>query len=73
MIHDPFPNQPFVDYRVSVGHFSVKVEGRTRDEAIKEARRKLCHDLPRMWDVIQGLDDHRFEVAADTEPKSIEG
>lgn len=71
MIHDPIPNQPLVDYQVSVGHFTVQVAGRTRDEAIQEARRKLCHELPRMWDVIQGLEDNRFQVAADigSDPK----
>lgn len=63
MIHDPFPNQPIIDYQVSVGHFTVKVEGHTPGEAIKEARRQLCQQLPRMWDVIQSLDDSRFEVA----------
>ena len=69
MIHDPLPNQPLVGYRVSVGHFTVTVEGRTKEEAITAARRQLCRELPRMWDVIQSLETSRFEVASNTEQK----
>jgi hypothetical protein len=69
MIHDPFPNQPLVGYQVSVGHFTVKVEGRTKEEAITAARRQLCRELPRMWDVIQSLETSRFEFASNIEQK----
>ena len=62
MIHDPFPHEPIVDYQVSVGHFTVKVEGRSREEAIVAARRRLCSELPRMWDVIHSLEQSRFQV-----------
>ena len=44
MIYEPHPNQPLVDYKVSVGHFTVSVECRTRQEAIIAARRQLCHE-----------------------------
>ena len=62
MIHDPFPLQPTTDYEVCVGHFTVRVEGRSRDEAIVAARRQLCRELPRMWDVIHSLEANRFQV-----------
>ena len=50
-------------FSVTVGHASVTVEGMTHDEAIERARRQLCLELPRMWDVIQSMDDSRFLVA----------
>ena len=50
-------------YVVRVGHTSVNVQASTDDEAIREARRRLAIDLPRMWDVIQNLDVGRFNVA----------
>jgi len=49
-------------YEVSVGHARVRVRGASLDEAIEQARTKLCVDLPRMWDVIQSLEISRFEV-----------
>ena len=33
-----------------------------REEAIREARRALCRDMPRMWDVIHKLEDSQFVV-----------
>ena len=50
-------------FDVRVGHAKVTVEGRTQGEAIEEARRRLCLEMPRMWDVIQSLDASKFEVA----------
>lgn len=49
-------------YRVRVGHTTVVVEAASAEEAIREARRQLCHEMPRMWDVIQSLETTRFEV-----------
>ncbi|MCA9178930.1 MAG: hypothetical protein KDB14_30915 [Planctomycetales bacterium] len=49
-------------FRVRVGHEQLLVRGCDRADALREARRRLCLELPRMWDVIQGLDDSRFDV-----------
>ena len=49
-------------YEVIVGHASVRVVGASRDEAVAEARRQLCVQMPRMWDVIQALTVDRFTV-----------
>lgn len=62
MIHDPYPQEPVQDYEVCVGHFTVKVEGRSKEDAIIAARKRLCRELPRMWDVIQSLEHERFQV-----------
>lgn len=50
-------------YMVTVGHASVTVECSTERRAIHEARRRLSHDMPRLWDVIQTMADNRFQVA----------
>ena len=50
------------DYRVIVGHASVMVSGRSRDEAIQNARMRLCIEMPRMWDVIESLDARSFQI-----------
>lgn len=55
----PRPDQR---YEVIVGHARVTVTGASKDEAVLAARRRLCRDMPRMWDVIQSLDLQRFEV-----------
>ncbi len=49
-------------YEVIVGHARVRVSGASRAEAVEVARRQLCADMPRMWDVIQSLDLQRFTV-----------
>ena len=54
--------RPQLDFEVKVGLMSVVVRGATQEEAISNARAKLSNDLPRMWDVIHGLDDSRFNV-----------
>jgi hypothetical protein len=53
-----FPNR----YEVRLGHAQVTVEGRTTEEAIQQARRLLCQDMPRLYDVIQSLTSDRFQV-----------
>jgi hypothetical protein len=49
-------------FQVTVGHSRVTVTGVTREDAIQQARRALCLQLPRLFDVICGLDTSRFEV-----------
>lgn len=49
-------------FRVRVGHAEVIVEGETVADAIRAARKKLSHDMPRLWDVIHRLEDKQFRV-----------
>lgn len=49
-------------FEVVLGHQRVRVTGWTRDEAIRQARRKLCAQLPRLYDVIRNVDNSRFQV-----------
>lgn len=50
-------------YDVQIGLTHVQVPGRSREEAIHEARRKLCSDMPRMWDLIAAMQEDRFVVS----------
>ncbi len=56
------PGTETIGYRVKVGNLTVDVKGRTKDEVIPEARRRLCLEMPRMWDVISSMDDQQFEI-----------
>jgi hypothetical protein len=58
----PHPNESQSRYNVQVGHWRVQVPGKDQSEAIEQARRQLCQDLPRLWDVIHNLADDRFKV-----------
>jgi hypothetical protein len=49
-------------YSIRVGFRKMEVSGRSRAEAIQRAREQLCQDMPRMWDVIQALEVHKFEI-----------
>ena len=49
-------------FEVTLGHSRVTVTGLTREDAIQQARRALCVEMPRLYDVIRGLDDSRFHV-----------
>ena len=49
-------------YQVEIGHLKVIVHGQTPEEAVNNARRQLCEQLPRMWDVIANSHDDRFVV-----------
>jgi hypothetical protein len=49
-------------YRVRIGHHTVTVVGASAEQAIGEARRLLCLELPRLWDVIHGLHPGKFQV-----------
>jgi hypothetical protein len=50
-------------YKVEVGHNSVLVQGTSAEEAIRVAKVKLSHELPRLWDVIQKLTPDKFRVS----------
>ena len=54
-------------YSVSVGFARVRVMARTTMEAIEAARTRLASEMPRLWDVIQGLEPRRFQVTLDNE------
>lgn len=49
-------------YDVTVGHIHVRVRSSSRKEAVKEARSKLCHEMPRFWDTIGLLEPGCFQV-----------
>ena len=53
---------PQLEYEVQVGFMRVEVLGTSREDAIQKARKKLCQEMPRMWDVIHQLADSRFDV-----------
>ena len=55
-------DHPKAKYSVKIGHAAVSVEGITHEDAIQQARKQLCLDMPRMWDVIQSMDKSRFRV-----------
>lgn len=55
-------SRPKQEFEVKVGLMSVVVRGASQEEAITNARAKLSNELPRMWDIIHGLDDSRFDV-----------
>ncbi len=55
--------RPQMQFEVRVGLMRVVVRGTTHEEAITNARTQLSRDLPRMWDIIYGLDDSRFDVS----------
>jgi len=57
---DTGSNDTFV---VTIGHIQVSVAASTPDEAIRVARQTLCDRSPRLWDVIQSVDDSRFQVS----------
>ena len=60
-------SKPQLEFEVKVGHMCVVVRGTTQDEAISNARMQLCREMPRMWDVIHGLDASRFDVTCRSE------
>jgi len=49
-------------YEVYVGHARVCVDGLSPQDAVERARRLLCLQLPRLWDVISRLELSRFHV-----------
>jgi hypothetical protein len=49
-------------FRVTVGHVSVLVQAGSPTEAVGNARRQMCAEMPRLWDVIAQLEEDRFRV-----------
>ena len=49
-------------YQVRMGHTKITVQGDSPEETVRHARRQLCLDIPRMWDVIQTIEEGRFVV-----------
>ncbi|MCA9223288.1 MAG: hypothetical protein KDA71_23390 [Planctomycetales bacterium] len=53
---------PLLAYDVQIGHVRVRVLGNSPEEAVEHARRRLCAEMPRMWDLIASLAAPRFAV-----------
>ena len=51
-------------YQVSVGHWEIRVQAYSVEEAIELARRHLSQELPRLYDVIRAMTATRFQVEA---------
>lgn len=50
------------NYLVGIGYHTVMVSGDSIVDAVREAKRRLCLELPRMWDVIAAKGPHQFDV-----------
>ena len=60
-----YPQPPrLTRFRVEVGHSQVIVLARDAAEAVREARLAFGRDMPRLWDVINRMDDGQFVVQA---------
>jgi hypothetical protein len=55
-------NRTIISYRVRVGHHEFRVKARDAAEAVLLARRQLARELPRLYDLIRGLEESRFQV-----------
>ena len=53
---------PLRSFSVQLGVTRTIVKCEHLADVIRLARRQLCHDLPRMWDVIHGAEDSKFLV-----------
>ncbi len=62
--------KPKLSYDVTVGHMHVRVRGANPQEAIQLARQQLCQEMPRLWDVIHGLQEDRFQVTPQSSDSS---
>ena len=49
-------------YKVRIGHTEMTVGGRDPADAVRNARRRLANELPRLWDVIYRMSDEEFRV-----------
>ena len=67
--YNPRPPLDSNRFRVTVGHTTIRVDSDSPESAIREARRRLCDEMPRMWDVIHRLSDCRFEVLREEKEK----
>ena len=50
------------DYEVRIGHTRVRVQGRNDEEALRQAKDRLCLEMPRLWDVIQSMEINNIEI-----------
>jgi len=51
-------------FQVQVGHFNLTLLCRDQAEAIRLARRRLCDEFPRLWEMVHNLSTDRFRVFA---------
>ncbi len=51
-------------FHVKVGLAECTVRCQNESEAVRLARTQLGERMPRMWDVIHGIDDKEFRVDA---------
>jgi len=49
-------------FLVKVGHSEVEVQGVDRDDAVRNARKLLSKEMPRLWDMIYTMDISKFQV-----------
>jgi len=49
-------------YRVKLGLSEVVVKCRSKEDAIRLARKTLSDDMPRLYDVIHDAEDQKFQV-----------
>jgi len=54
--------QPLKTYRIRVGHWEVQLKAHDSEEAVTLARKRMAHELPRLYDVIRALATSRFQV-----------
>lgn len=60
-----YPQPPrLTRFRVEVGHSQVIVLARDAAEAVREARLAFGRDMPRLWDVLNRMEDGQFVVQA---------
>lgn len=50
------------DYEVRIGHTRVRVQGRNDADALRQAKNRLCMEMPRLWDVIQAMEVNNIEI-----------
>ena len=49
-------------YKVRIGHTELTVSGQDPADAVRNARRGLAGELPRLWDVIYRMSAEEFRV-----------
>ena len=49
-------------YEVTVGFVKVTVSGNDQENAIRNARKRFCLEMPRLWDIIRTMEESRFQV-----------
>jgi hypothetical protein len=61
MLDEP-RNEEYRRYEVRLGYAAVTVQGGSIRQVLDEARRRLCQEMPRLWDLIRSATDDRFEI-----------